>query len=196
MNINPKIFTASGEELTSYTLFHDMIKVMKATDGVEPAGACCGKNIKQIVNSFLNNKQKYENFMENINTRLIKPLRKGMVYINPIKKMLNYELMTDNEILLCVKNGYLPDDAFDWTKFNNVQKSVEETPIVETVEVGIPVVETPVVETPAAESVEVEIPVAESPAEEETPIVETVEVETPVETPVEKPKRSSKKGSK
>ena len=171
MNINPKIFTANGEELASYALFHDMVKVMKAADGVEPAGACCGKNIKQIVNSFLNNKQKYVDFMKNINTRLIKPLRRGTVYISPMKKMLSYDFMTDNEILLCVKKGYLPDNAFDWTKFNNVQKPIAA-----------------------------EIPVVETPAEEETPIVETVEVETPVETPaetpVEKPKRSSKRGSK
>ena len=166
MNINPKIFTANGEELTSYALFHDMIKVMKATDGVEPIGACCGRNTKQIVNLFLNNKQKYFNFMENIRERLIKPLKKGMVYVNPIKKMLNYELMTDNEILLCVKKGYLPDNAFDWTEYNNAQKSVEE-------------------EIPVVESVDVEIPV-----------VESVDVEIPEETPVEKPKRSSKKGSK
>ena len=167
ININHKIFTANGEELSSYALFHDMIKVMKASDGVEPTGACCGRNTKQIINLFLNNKQKYIDFMENIRERLIIPLKKGMVYVNPMKKMLNYELMTDNEILFCVKKGYLSDKIFDWTEYNNVQKPVEE-------------------ETPAAESVEVEIPVAESPAE--SPAEE--------KTPVDKPKRSSKKGSK
>ena len=174
MNINNKIFTASGEELSSYSLFHDMVKIMKAADGTEPIGACCGRNTKQIVNSFLNNKQKYYNFMENINKRLIKPLRKGMVYISPMKKMLNYELMTDNEILLCVKKDYLPENIFDWTEYNNVQK-----PIVK--------------ETPAAESVEVEIPVAESPVEEETPAAEPIAEEKPI---AEKPKRSTKRGSK
>ena len=153
MNINTKIFTANGEELSTYALFHDMIKVMKAADGVEPVGACCGRNTSQIVNLFLNNKQKYFNFMKNINERLIKPLKKGMVYISPIKKMLNYELMTDNEIILYVKKGYLSEKIFDWIEYNNVQK-----PIVK--------------ETPAAESVEVEIPVAESPVEEKKPIVE------------------------
>ena len=167
MNINPKIFTANGEELSTYALFHDMVKIMKAADGVEPIGACCGRNTKQIVNSFLNNKQKYYNFMENINKRLIKPLRKGMVYISPMKKMLNYELMTDNEIILCVKNGYLSDQIFDWTEYNKAQKPVE--------------VEIPVAESPA-----------ESPAEEETPAQKPVEEEPTVE----KPKRSSKKGSK
>lgn len=167
MNINPKIFTVNGEELSSYALFHDMIKVMKAADGVEPAGACCGRNTKQIVNSFLYNKQKYVDFMENINTRLIKPLKKGIVYISPMKKMLNYELMTDKEILLCVKKGYLSDKIFDWTEYNNVQKPIAE--------------ETPAEEIPVAESP------AESPAEEE-PIA--------AETPVEKPKRSAKRGSK
>ena len=165
MNINPKIFTASSAELTSYALFHDMVKIMKATDGVEPAGACCGRNTKQIVNSFLNNKQKYVDFMENINTRLIKPLRKGVVYINPIKKMLNYELMTDNEIILYVKKGYLSTKIFDWTEYNNAQKPVEE-------------------ETPAAESVEVEIPVAESPAESPA--------ETPTEKPKRSSKKGLK----
>ena len=108
--------------------------------------------------------------MENINTRLIKPLKKGVVYVSPMKKMLNYDLMTDNEILLCVKKGYLPDNAFDWTEYNKAQKPVEdETPVESPVE---PVIE----ETPA-----------EKPVEEE-PIA--------VETPAEKPKRSSKKGSK
>ena len=162
MNINPKIFTANGPELASYALFHDMIKVMKATDGVEPAGACCGRNIKPIVNSFLNNKQKYIDFMENINTRLIKPLKKGMVYISPIKKMLNYELMTDNEITLYVKKGYLSDKIFDWTEYNNAQKSVE--------------VETPV----------------ETPAKEETPAAESIEEKPIVEKPKRSAKRGSK----
>ena len=153
MNINPKIFTANGEELASYVLFHDMIKIMRATDGVEPAGACCGRNTKQIVNSFLNNKQKYFDFMENINERLIKPLRKGTVYINPIKKMLNYELMTDNEILLYVKKGYLSTKIFDWTEYNKTQKPVEdETPVESPVE---PVTEeTTAAETPVQKSVE------------------------------------------
>ena len=172
MNINPKIFTANGEELTSYALFHDMIKVMKAADGIEPVGACCGRNTKQIINLFLNSKQKYENFMKNINNRLIKPLKKGLVYVNPMKKMLNYELMTDNEILISVKKGYLPDNAFDWTEYNKAQKSVEETPAVESVEVEIPVAESP----------------AESPAEEEPTAAETPVVKTP--------KRNTKRGSK
>ena len=154
MNVNNKIFTANGEELASYALFHDMIKVMKAADGVEPIGACCGRNTKQIINFFLNNKQKYFFFMKNINERLIKPLKKGMVYINPMKKMLNYELITDNEILLCVQNGYLSDKIFDWTEYNKAQKPIAE-------------------ETPAAESVEEETPVAESPAVEETPVMKT-----------------------
>ena len=194
MNINPKIFTANEEELASYSLFHDMIKVMKASDGVEPAGACCGRNTKQIVSSFLNNKQKYFDFMKNINERLIKPLKKGVVYISPMKKMLNYELMTDNEILISVKKGYLSDKIFDWTEYNNAQKPITaETPA----------------GTPAQKPVEEEILVveslAESPAEEETPVVDpidgnaqkTVEKETPEETPVVKtPKRSSKRGSK
>ena len=173
MNINPKIFTASEAELVSYALFHDMVKIMKAADGVEPAGACCGRNTKQIVNSFLNNKQKYFDFMKNINERLIKPLKKGTVYISPMKKMLNYELMTDNEILLYVKKGYLSDKIFDWTEYNNVQKPIAE--------------ETPAVETP----VEVEIPVAESPAE--SPAAEPIATESVV---VKTPKRSSKKAQK
>ena len=152
MNINPKIFTANGEELSTYALFHDMIKIMRATDGVEPAGACCGRNTKQIVNSFLNNKQKYVDFMKNINERLIKPLRKGVVYVNPMKQMLNYELMTDNEIILCVKKGYLPDNAFDWTEYNKAQKPVEdETPVESPVE---PATEETSAETPVQKSVE------------------------------------------
>ena len=165
MNINPKIFTANGEELATYTLFHDMIKIMRATDGVEPAGACCGRNTKQIVNSFLNNKQKYFDFMKNINTRLIKPLRKGTVYINPIKKMLNYELMTDNEILLYVKKGYLSTKIFDWTEYNKTQKPVED-------------------ETPVESPVE--------PVTEETPAMEPIAEETPVEKPKRSSKRGSK----
>ena len=186
MNINPKIFTANGEELASYALFHDMIKVMKAADGIEPVGACCGRNTKQIINSFMNSKQKYVDVMKNINERLIKPLRKGVVYISPMKQMLNYELMTDKEILLCVKKGYLSEKIFDWTEYNKAQKPVEkETPVVE------PIVK----ETPATESVEVEIPVAESPAESPAE-EETTAAETPVQKSVEKPKRSSKKGLK
>ena len=162
MNINPKIFTASSEELSSYALFHDMVKIMKAADGVEPTGACCGRNTKQIINLFLYNKQKYVDFMKNINTRLITPLKKGVVYVNPMKQMLNYELMTDNEILLCVKKGYLPDNAFDWTEYNKAQKPIVEEILVE------------------------EIPVAESPAES------PAEEKTPTEKPKRSTKRGSK----
>ena len=146
MNINHKIFTANEAELSSYALFHDMIKVMKASDGAEPAGACCGRNMKQIINSFLNNKQKYFNFMENIRERLILPLKKGIVYISPMKKMLNYELMTDNEILLCVKKGYLSDKIFDWTEYNKAQKPIAEEKVEENVEENVEekVEETPV----------------------------------------------------
>ena len=81
--------------------------------------------------------------------------------------MLNYEFMTDNEILLYIKKGYLPDNAFDWTEYNKAQKSVEEE---------IPVVETPV----------------ETPTEEETPVAEPIAAETPAQ----KTKRSSKKAQK
>ena len=174
ININHKIFTANDDELASYALFHDMVKIMKAADGIEPAGACCGRNTKQIINLFISNKQKYVDFMENINTRLIKPLKKGVVYVSPMKKMLNYDLMTDNEILLCVKKGYLPDKIFDWTEYNKAQKPVEdETPVESPVE--------PVIEETSAEK----------PVEEET-----TAAETPVQKSVEKPKRSAKRGSK
>ena len=115
--------------------------------------------------------------MKNINERLIKPLRKGVIYVNPMKQMLNYELMTDNEIILCVKKGYLPDNAFDWTEYNKVQKpTAEEIPAAESVEV-----ETSVTESPAESPAEVEIPAMEPTAEE---------------IPAEKPKRSTKRGSK
>ena len=197
MNINTKIFTANGEELASYALFHDMIKVMKAADGVEPAGACCGRNTKQIINLFISNKQKYFDVMKNINTRLIKPLRKGIVYISPMKKMLNYELMTDNEILLCVKKGYLSEKIFDWTEYSNVQKPVaEETPTEK------PIAEEPPIAEPIAEEKPTQKPITAESVEVETPVVESVAEEPPVvepiaeETPVEKPKRSSKRGSK
>ena len=183
ININHKIFTANDDELASYALFHDMIKIMKAADGVEPAGACCGRNTKQIINLFISNKQKYVDFMENINTRLITPLKKGMVYVNPLKKMLNYELMTDNEIILCVKKGYLSDKIFDWTEYNKTQKSAEE--------------ETPA-QKPIAEETPTEETPAQKPTEEEPTEVEPIAEEKSIaaETPVEKPKRSSKKGLK
>ena len=112
--------------------------------------------------------------MENIRKRLIKPLRKGVVYVNPMKQMLNYELMTDNEILLCVKKGYLPDNAFDWTEYNNAQKPIAE-------------------KTPVAAPTAEEIPVTESPAEVETPAMEPTAAETPV---VKTPKRNTKRGQK
>ena len=59
--------------------------------------------------------------------------------------MLNYELMTDNEILLYVKKGYLSEKIFDWTEYNKAQKPAEE-------------------ETPAQK------PTEEEPIVEETPV--------------------------
>lgn len=184
MNINPKIFTADGEELASYALFHDLVKIMKASDGVEPAGACCGRNTKQIINSFLKNKQKYIDFMENINTRLIKPLRKGVVYISPMKKMLNYELMTDNEIILCVKKGYLSDKIFDWTEYEKVR---DEEPVKPTVDESQE-------EFPVGSPVEGDVP-TEGPIEEPTE-ESTIEEKPEDEEPVEESKKSSRKRKK
>ena len=112
--------------------------------------------------------------MENIEKRLIKTIKPGILYISPLKRMINLEMLTDQEIVKYVGNGYISKDRFDWSEYD--AKKAE-----------------PAKQTEPAEPVEVVEPV--EPVEVVEP-VEPVEVVEPVE-PVAKPKaKSTKKGKK
>ena len=125
MNYNQKIFTEDIQTLVnSYGLLHDVIKVMTLCDGVAPSGACCGKNNVQIANKFINNKKNYMMTMKQIEQRKIKTIKSGIIYISPLKKMVNLNVISDAEIVKYVENGYISKDRFDWKGYVDFGKDV------------------------------------------------------------------------
>lgn len=126
MSINKKIFTETAETIAAnYGLMQDVIKVMTKCDGVAPVGACCGKNNLNIAEKFISNIKKYKDIMEQIDKRTIKPIKSGIVYISPIKKMINISLLTDSEIVKYVDKGYLRKDRFDWSEYEKQKATTE-----------------------------------------------------------------------
>ena len=127
MNYNQKIFTEDTQTLAnSYGLLHDVIKVMTLCDGVAPSGACCGKNNAQIANKFINNKKNYMMTMKQIEQRKIKTIKSGIIYISPLKKMVNLDVISDAEIVKYVEKGYISKDRFDWREYDITKKSTPE----------------------------------------------------------------------
>lgn len=127
MNYNQKIFTEDTQTLAnSYGLLHDVIKVMTLCDGVAPSGACCGKNNAQIANKFINNKKNYMMTMKQIEQRKIKTIKSGIIYISPLKKMVNLDVISDAEIVKYVEKGYISKDRFDWKEYDATKKATPE----------------------------------------------------------------------
>jgi len=177
MNYNQKIFTEDAQTLAnSYGLLHDVIKVMTLCDGVAPSGACCGKNNIQIANKFINNKKNYMTTMKQIEQRKIKTIKPGIIYISPLKKMINLNVISDAEIVKYVEKGYISKDRFDWKAYDTTKKATPEK-----------------VEEPEPEKVEEiisEEPIEEEPIkEEEKSVEETKEIPQEME---QKPKRKGK----
>ena len=143
MNYNHKIFTEDTQTIAqNYGLMCDVIKIMTLCDGHAPAGSCCGKNNTQIVNKFISNKKNYMTTMEQIEKRLIKTTKPGILYISPLKRMINIEMLSDQEIIKYTENGYISRDRFDWSMYEAKQteslkpmKPVEVTEPVEPMEV-------------------------------------------------------------
>ena len=146
MNYNQKIFTEDAQTIAqNYGLMCDVIKIMTLCDGHQPTGACCGKNNTQIVNKFFYNKKNYMTTMEQIEKRLIKTTKPGILYISPLKRMINIEMLSDQEIIKYTENGYISRDRFDWSMYEAKQteslkpmKPVEVTEPVEPMEVVEP----------------------------------------------------------
>lgn len=180
MNYNQKIFTEDTQTLVnSYGLLHDVIKVMTLCDGVTPLGACCGKNNVQIVNKFINNKKNYMMTMKQIEQRKIKTIKSGIIYISPLKKMVNLNVISDAEIVKYVEKGYISKDRFDWKEYDATKKVVT-------------VIEKPV-------TVEGEVKVEEPEKVEEEPIKEEEEVkveEKMVEETKEIPQKVEQKSNR
>lgn len=80
--------------------------------------------------------------MENIEKRLITTTKPGILYISPLKRMINIEMLSDQEIIKYTENGYISRDRFDWSMYEAKQteplkpmKPVEVTEPVEPMEV-------------------------------------------------------------
>ncbi len=160
MNYNPKIFTEDTQTIVkNYGLMSDVIKVMTLCDGIAPAGSCCGKNNIQIANKFITNKKNYKLIMEKIEKRLIKTIKPGIIYISPLKRMVNLDTLTDQEIVKFTKKGYISKDRFDWKAYE-VEKAKQAEKIVVDPEIIEPQDEPQVEETP--ENTEVETPTVET----------------------------------
>ena len=138
MNYNHKIFTEDAQTIVNnYGLMRDVIKIMTLCDGHQPAGACCGKNNTQIVNKFISNKKNYMTTMEQIEKRLIKTTKPGILYISPLKRMINIEMLSDQEIIKYTENGYISRDRFDWSMYE--AETAKQTEPMKPVEVAEPV---------------------------------------------------------
>ena len=141
MNYNQKIFTEDAQTIVNnYGLMSDVIKIMTLCDGVTPAGSCCGKNNIQIANKFITNKKNYMTAMEQIEKRLIKTTKPGILYISPLKRMINIEMLSDQEIIKYTENGYISRDRFDWSMYEaETVKQTESLKPMNPVEVAEPV---------------------------------------------------------
>lgn len=181
MNYNHKIFTEDAQTIAqNYGLMSDVIKIMTLCDGHAPTGSCCGKNNQQIANKFISNKEKYMLIMENIEKRLITTTKPGILYISPLKRMINLEMLSDQEIIKYTENGYISKDRFDWSEYDAKKaEPAKQTEPAEPVEVVEP-----------AEPVEVEEPA--EPVEVAEP-VEPMEVIEPTETKAKSTKKGKKK---
>ena len=148
MNYNQKIFTEDAQTIAqNYGLMCDVIKIMTLCDGHAPVGACCGKNNTQIVNKFISNKKNYMTTMEQIEKRLIKTTKPGILYISPLKRMINIEMLSDQEIIKYTENGYISRDRFDWSMYEaETAKQTEPVEPMKPVEVTEPVEPMEVVE--------------------------------------------------
>lgn len=125
--MNKALLTASSQEIyDSYTLYEDVVKILKKYNpGM--AGLCCGKNKKQHCNYFVQNREKFIEIMKKIEQRTIKPLKSGIVYVAKMKSLVNYALLTDEEIISIVKNKYLPATYFDFSGYKgNVDEILKE----------------------------------------------------------------------
>lgn len=105
---------ASEQDIeSSFSLYQQMIKIMEAVDHKKPVGACCGKNKKQHITKFIQDREKYINRMKEIKNRKIKPLWRGVLFASKISKHLNSETITDEESLQIINsNALTPIDRY------------------------------------------------------------------------------------
>lgn len=125
---------AAFEEIyENVALYNEMVKALKSSGFKTLCN--CGKQQKTInIRTFLDNKLKILNAMENVKNRTIIPKFKGVLFSSRAMKHFNAATLSDEAILNIVKNGWLSKDKFDFSKYNgNIEqeKTEEETVVTE-----------------------------------------------------------------
>lgn len=100
-----EMFNYTAEDfLSNYGLYLQMANIMKKVDG-SVKGLCCGKNKKENIDKFINNREKYLNGMKSIKERQIQPKFKGCRLFYGMSNMICADLLTDEEIIsICNAN--------------------------------------------------------------------------------------------
>lgn len=121
--------TATAFEIeTDFDAYRRMVEIMTRIDGVQPAGACCGRNKAQHCQQFVRNREKYLFIMEKIQNRTIQPKASGrLVHVTTEQKMYLLDNCSDEEILHLVEIGAVEKDFFDWRKYEGKKEETSET---------------------------------------------------------------------
>lgn len=123
---------ATFEEIyENVALYNEMIKALKASGFKTFCN--CGKQQKTInILTFLDNKLKILNAMENVKNRTITPKFKGVIFSSRAMKHFNSATLSDEAILNIIKNGWLSKDFFDFSKYkgNIEQEKTEDNAVV------------------------------------------------------------------
>ena len=121
--------TATAFEIeTDFDAYRRMVEIMTRIDGVQPVGACCGRNKAQHCTQFVRNRNKYLETMEKIQNRTIQPKEEGrLVHVTTEQKMYLLDNCSDEDILHLVEIGAVNRDDFNWNNYKGESKKTAET---------------------------------------------------------------------
>ena len=126
MNIN-EIKEATKEQIESnLTLYSRVIDLLTYCNHKAPAGSCCGRNKKKIIDHFFANKEKYIQQASASLERKIQPKWRGTLYFSRANQQISADYITDSEILKLVQNNLVEEKYFDFSKYYEENKPDEE----------------------------------------------------------------------
>lgn len=112
MNIDERIFEIdSPDELKKTARYNEMIKALKA-GGYKPVCLCSDANQRKNISTFLTNKQTIMQKITKIKNRTIEPKWHGIIFSSKAQKHFNSDLITDEQAMEIMKNGWLDEQFF------------------------------------------------------------------------------------